>query len=69
MILLSKKSKWHSGNSDLVATGTFLGMGGVVDELDDDSVLLEAASRGGRAGTANMISSVCAPPVVRKLAL
>ncbi len=58
MILLSRKLKWHSGNGDLVVAGAFLSMGGIVDDPDDDSALLEAARRGGRAGTANIISSV-----------
>ena len=44
-------------------------MGGIVDKLHDDSALLEADSRGGKAGTANTSSSVCAPRVARKLAL
>jgi hypothetical protein len=65
---LSKKLKWHSGNIALVVAGGFLGMGGVVDKPHNNSALLEANSRGGKAGTANT-SSVCAAPVARKLTL
>ena len=44
-------------------------MGGIAGKPHDNSVLFEANSRGGKAGTANTSSSACTPPEARKLVL